>query len=89
MRILARETIHFVQAFVAGRGDALMAEPPIGCKSAGEACRKAERLSAIRLGVVAFSVSADTELGEYDEKPTILFKSGRLPAPFDDSPLPS
>jgi hypothetical protein len=84
MRILARETIHFVQAFVAGSGDALMAEPPIGCKSAGEACRKAERLSAVRLGVVAFSVSADTELGEYDENPTILFKSGRLPAPFDE-----
>jgi hypothetical protein len=84
MRILERETIHLVQAFVAGRGDALMAEPPIRCKSAGEACRKAERLSAVRLGVVAFSVSADTELGEYDENPTILFKSGRLLAPFDE-----
>jgi hypothetical protein len=87
MRVPATETIHFVQAFVAGRGDALTAEPPIGCKSAGEACRKAERLSANRLGVVAFSVSADAELGEYDEKPTILFRSGRLPAPFADLPL--
>jgi hypothetical protein len=84
MCTVERETIHFVQAFVAGRGDALEAEKPIGCQSAGEACRKAERLSAIRLGVVAFSVSADTELGEYDEKPTVLFKSGRLPAPFDE-----
>ncbi|MCK9461781.1 MAG: hypothetical protein M0R80_19295 [Proteobacteria bacterium] len=84
MGAVERETIHFVQAFVAGRGDALAAEPPIGCKSAGEACRKAARLSSTRLGVVAFSVSADTALGEYDEKPTILFKAGRLPAPFDE-----
>ena len=84
MRTVERETIHFVQAFVAGRGDALAAEPPIGCKSAAEACRKAERLGATRLGVVAFSVSADTALGDYDEKPTILFRAGRLPPPFDE-----
>jgi hypothetical protein len=37
------------------------------------------------LGVVAFSVSADTELGDYDESPTILFRSGRLPPPFEDA----
>ena len=84
MRVPGRETIHFVQAFVAGRGDALAAEPPIGCKSAAEACRKAERLSATRPGVVAYSVSADTELGEYDENPTVLFRAGRVPAPFGE-----
>jgi hypothetical protein len=41
-------------------------------------------LSSIRLGVVAFTTSADVELGDYDESPTILFKSGRLAAPFDE-----
>ena len=33
---------------------------------------------------VAFAVSADTEMGDYDEEPTILFKSGQLPPPFSD-----
>lgn len=53
-----------------------------------EARRKAERLATTftdkgRLGVVAFSVSADTEMGDYDESPTILFKAGSLPDIFD------
>lgn len=81
---MGRETVHLVQAFVAGRGQALKPEPAVGCKSAEEARRKAERLGPLRLGVVAFSVSADTELGDYDETPTLLFKTGRLPPPFDD-----
>ena len=81
---MPRETVYIVQAYVAGRGKALKAEPQVGCKTAEEARRKAERLAPLRLGVVAFSVSADTELGDYDENPTILFKSGRLPPPFDE-----
>lgn len=80
---MAMETVYLVQAFVAGRGQALKSEPPIACKSAEEARRKAERLSPLRLGVVAFSASADTDLGDYDENPMVLFKSGRLPHPFD------
>jgi hypothetical protein len=35
-----------------------------------------------RAAVVAFRISADTELGDYDETPTILFRSGDLPPPF-------
>ncbi len=81
---MARETVHLVQAFIAGRGKALKSEPAVICKSAEEARRKAERLSTLRLGVVAFSASADAELGDYDENPTILFKFGRLPPPFDE-----
>lgn len=81
---MARETVHLVQAYIAGRGKNLKAEQTIGCKDAAEALRKAQRLSGIRLGVVAYSVSADTEMGDYDENPTILFKSGQLPPPFDD-----
>jgi hypothetical protein len=81
---MSRETVHLVQAYVAGRGAALKAEQTVGCKSAEEARRKAERLSPNRLGVVAYSVSADTEMGDYDETPVILFKAGRLPPPFDD-----
>ena len=82
---MAAETVFIVQSYIAGRGSELRAEPQIGCKTADEARRKGERLASLRLGVVAFSVSADTELGDYDESPTILFRSGRLPPPFDDA----
>ncbi len=81
---MARETVHLVQAYVAGRGKALKAEQMIGCKTAEEARRKAERLAPLRLGVVAFSTSADTEMGDYDENPVVLFKAGQLPPPFDE-----
>jgi len=80
---MATETVFIVQAYVQGRGSGLKAEPQVGCKDAGEARRKAERLAPLRLGVVAFSVSADTETGDYDESPTILFRAGRLPEMFE------
>ena len=81
---MAQETVYIVQAYVAGRGKGLRAEQQVGCKTAEEAHRKAERLAPLRLGVVAFSATADTEMGDYDENPVILFKSGQLPPPFDD-----
>lgn len=80
---MATETVFIVQAYVQGRGSGLKAEPQVGCKDAEEARRKAERLAPLRLGVVAFSVSADTEMGDYDESPTIIFRAGRLPEMFD------
>ena len=80
---MAKETVYIVQAFVAGRGAALKPEQAVGCKSAEEARRKAERLAPLRLGVVAFSAAADVELGDYDD-PALIFKSGRLPPPFDE-----
>mgnify|MGYP003346303890 CR=1 FL=1 len=58
---MATETVYIVQAYVQSRGKALSAEPQVGCKDAEEARRKAERLAPLRLGVVAFAVSADTE----------------------------
>ncbi len=83
---MTRETVYIVQAYVAGRGKGLKAEQQVGCKNAEEARRKAERLAPLRLGVVAFAASADIEMGDYDDDPIILFKSGRLPPPFDDEP---
>ena len=35
-------------------------------------------------GVVAFSAIADTEMGDYDESPTILFRFGQLPSPWNE-----
>jgi hypothetical protein len=80
---MARETIYFVQAFKAGRGSNLKAQQAISCKSAEGARRTAERLAANSVGVVAFSSTGDAEAGDYDEEPTVLFRSGRLPAAFE------
>jgi len=82
---MPRETVHILQAYVAGRGKGIKAEPQVGCKTAEEARRKAERLAPLRLGVVAFSITADVEMGDYDENPTILFKAGQLPPPWNEN----
>ena len=81
---MARETIYLVQAFKPGKGARLNADAVIRCKSSDGARRTAEGLAPTRAGVVAFSTSGDAELGEYDDEPTIIFKTGRLPAPFGD-----
>lgn len=81
---MTRETVYIVQSFCAGRGKALKAEPAVPCKSADAARRMAARLSATKLGVVAFSSSGDAELGDFDDQPIILFKAGQLPATFDE-----
>jgi hypothetical protein len=60
------------------------ADLPMPCKSAEAASRKAEWLAATKLGVVAFASSADQELGDYDDEPTVIFKAGRLPDLFEN-----
>jgi hypothetical protein len=82
---MARETVYLVQAFSAGKGIRLVADPPIRCKSSDSARRRAESLAQAKAGVVAFATSGDAELGDYDEEPTIIFKAGRLPAAFEDA----
>ena len=81
---MAKETVYIVQSYIAGRGKALKAEQQVGCKTAEEARRKAERLAPLRLGVVAFAATADVEMGDYDDNPQILFKAGRLPPPWNE-----
>ena len=81
---MTRETAFIVQSFGAGRGKALKPDKQVPCKSADAARRMAERLSATKLGVVAFSTSGDAELGEFDDQPVILFKAGQLPDAFED-----
>jgi len=78
---IARETVYILHSYFAGRGKALKAEPQVGCATAEEARRKAERLAPLRLGVVAFAASADIEMGDYDDNPVILFKAEQLPPP--------
>jgi hypothetical protein len=81
---MARQTQFIVQAFVAGKGDALKAERPMPCRTDEHAVRHARNIAASKLGVVAYSTSGDAELGEYDEQPTVLFKAGRVAPPFED-----
>lgn len=81
---MAREIIYLVQAYRLGRGARLTADTPIRCKSSEIARRTAEGLAPAKAGVVAFSTSGDAESGDYDEEPSIIFKTGRLPAPFED-----
>jgi hypothetical protein len=81
---MARETVYVVQTYIAGKGNRLKAEAPFACKSAEVARRKAERLAPTKIGVVAFSSSGDQALGEYDDEPTVFFKTGRLPELFDN-----
>jgi hypothetical protein len=80
---MSRETVYLVQAFKAGKGTRLAADTPIRCKSSDGARRTAERLALTKAGVVAFATSGDVESGDYDEEPTIIFKAGRLMAPFE------
>jgi hypothetical protein len=81
---MAIETVYILQTYVQGRGKSLKAEQQVGCKTAEEARRKAERLAPLRLGVVAFAATADVEMGDYDENPVIIFKSGQLPPPWNE-----
>ena len=81
---MARETVYLVQAFSAGQGKRLTADPPVRCRSLEIARQRAENLVATKAGVVAFSTSGDAELGDYDDEPTIIFKAGRLPAAFEE-----
>jgi len=81
---MARETIFIVQAFKLDKGARLRPESPISCRSSERARRTAENLAQTSSGVVAFSTSGDAELGDYDASPVIIFKSGQLPASFDD-----
>ena len=63
--------------------DRVRPDPP--SDASDTARRAAERLAPTKAGVVAFSTSGDAELGDYDEEPTIIFKAGRLPAPFEEA----
>jgi len=80
---MARETSYLVQAFEAGRGGNLKAGAPIACKTESGALRTAERLALSKMGVIAFSSTGAPEMGDYDDKPTVIFRQGELPSAFD------
>jgi hypothetical protein len=79
---MGRETLYIVQAFNAGKDDALTADTPISCKSAAAAVRTAERLAASKYGVIAYSATGDSETGDYDDQPMVFFRTGQIPSTF-------
>ena len=83
---MASETTFLVQAFNISKGEHLKATAPITCRSAEGARRTAERLALNNAGVVAFSMTSDTETGYYDDEPMVFFRVGQLPAEFDSMP---
>jgi hypothetical protein len=83
---MTREASFVVQAFNDSKGGRLTPNPPIACRSADLARRTAERLSLSHAGVVAFSVTSDSETGDYDDQPMIFYRAGQLPVEFDSMP---
>lgn len=83
---MARETFFQVQAFNASKGGGLKANAPVACGSVEGARRTAERLALSHVGVIAFSTTADSETGDYDDEPAVFFRAGQLPFEFDLMP---
>jgi hypothetical protein len=83
---MTRQTTFLVQAFNVSNNTHLKGDAPVVCSSVDGARRTAERLTLNNLGVVAFSVTADPETGDYDDEPTVFYRAGQLPAEFDLMP---
>lgn len=83
---MASETTFLVQAFNISKGEHLKATAPITCRSVEGARRTAERLALNNAGVVAFSMTSDSDTGDYDDQLTVFFRAGQLPAEFDLMP---
>lgn len=80
---MARETVFLIQAFMLDNRKRLKPEKGVPCKSADAARRMAERMADSKTGVVALASTGDSELGDYDEEPVIIFRAGQLPEQFD------
>jgi len=73
--------VYYVQTFSLPAGKKnpkLTPDTPVQCKTAQEAIDKAQRLSEIRLGVIAASQEYDEDAGEYGRF-TLLAQYGRVP----------
>ena len=83
---MSRQTHFVVQSFDSAKGDQLKAGAPIMCRTEEGARRTAEKLASNKAGVVAFSTTSDAETGDYDDQPTVFFRTGQVPAEFDLMP---
>ena len=51
----------------------------------GNRTQNGREVAPAKAGVVAFSTAGDAELGDYDDEPTIIFKTEQLPVHFEDT----
>jgi hypothetical protein len=84
--LMTRQATFLVQAFNDSKGGRLKPSAPIACKSADGARHTAEQLSLSHTGVVAYSITSDSETEDYDDQPTIFYRAGQLPVEFDWMP---
>lgn len=68
-------TYHVVQTYIVNKKRRIEAEQPRLVSSEAEALRLAERLSAVKFGVVAFSRTGDPQTGDWDDA-KILYQFG-------------
>jgi hypothetical protein len=80
---MSKQILFFSCGFTAGRGSALKADTARPARTTAAAILSAERLSATRVGAIAYSVEGDTDTGDF-EQPVILFSAGRVPADFGE-----
>jgi hypothetical protein len=83
---MTREPTFLVQAFNDAKGGRLKPDPLVACRSVDAARRTAERFSLTYPGVVAYSITSDSETGDYDDQPTVFYRAGQLPEEFDSMP---
>jgi hypothetical protein len=83
---MTRQATFLVQAFNDSKGGRLKPSAPIACKSADGARHTAEQRSLSHTGVVAYSITSDSETEDYDDQPTIFYRAGQLPVEFDWMP---
>ena len=72
-------TVRYAVQSFKKKGRGLVADQQRSARSSEAAIAMAERMSATRDGVIAFSQDIDVETDCYDE-PVILFRKGMLPA---------
>lgn len=80
------KTTYIVQGYSKqkdGKKTKLIADTALSFKTEQEALIRAEKMSAVRVGVIAASQEYDEDTGEYGEV-KILAKYGELPAGFGD-----
>jgi hypothetical protein len=78
MEDAGRVTHYVVQAFRKGKRGKVEAEEPKIARDANNCRAMAERLSATRHAVVAFSRTGDSDTGDFDD-PVILAVHGEVP----------
>lgn len=75
---MAEKTLHIVQQFEK-QGRKLVKGRALDFKTSAEALTRAERDAARFAGVIAVTVTVDTETGETLEEPVLLVSHGEVP----------